>query len=112
MIKAVKKDTGNLIYMRLQKHSCPVCKDQLKVVKMKKVVKANTREAQGFDFTACNTSLGEKVKFIWFEFKCKSCDRQYTEAELKAMEKKARREAREAKKEEKKAARANKQGDQ
>ena len=37
MVKAVKKDTGNVIYMRLMKHNCPVCQKQLKVVKMTKL---------------------------------------------------------------------------
>ena len=87
MIKAVKKDTGNVLYMRLKSHNCPQCSNQLKVVKFTKVVKAKTKEAKNFDFTACDASLGEKVKFIWYEFKCKNCDKTYTESEMKAFEK-------------------------
>ncbi|MBQ4091252.1 MAG: hypothetical protein IJC64_02925 [Clostridia bacterium] len=93
MIKAIKKDTGNLIYMRLRKHNCPMCGEQLKVVRMTKVVKAKSREARGFDFTACDISLGDKVKFVWYEFKCKSCDLNFSERQMKAAEKTQKKEA-------------------
>ncbi len=74
MIKAVKKDTGNVIYMRLMKHNCPVCHNQLKVVRLTKVVKSKTSEANKFSFNVCDMPVGEKVKFIWYEFKCRECD--------------------------------------
>jgi transposase-like protein len=110
MIKAVKKDTGNVIYMRFKTHACPTCQSQLKVVKLTKVVKAKTKEAKNFDFTACDASLGQKVKFIWYEFKCKNCDKTYTEAEMKAIEKAEKKaqkaEAKAEKKAEKKAQKA------
>lgn len=103
MIKAVKKDTGSFVYMKLKKHACPTCGRQLKVVKMKKTVKSNTKEAANFDFTAANVKLGEKVKFIWFEFRCRDCEVQYTEDALRKIENKAKADAAEAKKAEKKA---------
>ena len=109
MIKATKKDTGSVIYMRLKKHNCPVCNQPLKVVKMKKVVKAKSKEAANYNFKACDVNLGEKVKFIWYEFKCKDCDKRYTEEEMrrhdKAMKKKAAAEKKAAKKAEKAAER-------
>ena len=104
MIKAVKKDSGSIYYMRLKKHACPNCSAQLKVVKMKKTVKANTAEAASFKFTAAGHSLGEKVKFIWYEFKCPECETHFTEDSLRKIEKKAKKDAAKAKKEEKKAA--------
>lgn len=106
MIKATKKDTGNLIYMRLKKHNCPNCNKPLKVIKLTKVVKAKTREAIHFDFKACDLPLGDKVKFIWYEFKCRDCDLQFTEKDMRRHDKLVKREAAEAKKAEKKAARA------
>lgn len=106
MIKAVKKDTGNTVYLRLKKHYCPACSNQLKVVKFTKVVKAKTKEAKNFDFTAADASLGEKVKFIWYEFKCKNCDKTYTEADMRAIEKQKKKEEKIAKKAEKKAEKA------
>ena len=96
MIKAVKKDTGNVVYMRLMKHNCPVCHNQLKVVKLTKVVKAKSREAKHFDFNVCNMSLGDKVKFVWYEFKCRECDLRFSEKEMKAAEKEQRKEAKRA----------------
>ena len=106
MVSGVKKDTGSFVYMRLMKHDCPVCGKQMKVVKMTKVVKAKTKEAKNFDFTACDLSLGDKVKFIWYEFKCKDCDKNYTEADLRVIEKQKKKEQKAAAKAEKKAEKA------
>ena len=112
MIKAVKKDTGNVIYMRLMKHNCPVCHNQLKVVRLTKVVKSKTNEANKFSFNVCDMPVGEKVKFIWYEFKCRECDVRFTEAQIKEAEKAEKRAQRqkekEAKKQEKKAGKASK----
>ena len=105
MVSGVKKDTGSFVYMRLMKHDCPVCGKRMKVVKMTKVVKAKTKEAKNFDFTACDLPLGEKVKFIWYEFKCKDCDKTYTEADLRVIEKQKKKEQKAAQKAEKKAER-------
>ena len=102
MIKAVKKDTGSFVYMKLKKHACPMCGRQLKVVKMKKTARSKTKEAANFDFTAANVNLGEKVKFIWFEFRCPDCEVQYTEDALRNIEKKAKADAAEAEKAERK----------
>ena len=75
---------------------------------MKKVVKSTTREGKNFNFSACDAPLGEKVKFIWYVFKCKECDKTYTEAQMKAIEKdekeRLKEEKKAAKKAEKKAA--------
>ena len=106
MIKATKKDTGNVIYMRLKKHNCPTCGKQLKVIKMTKVVKAKTKEAANFNFNACDVSLGEKVKFIWYEFKCKDCKKQYTEADMRLHDKQMKKQAKAEKKAAKKEAKA------
>ncbi len=106
MVSGVKKDTGSFVYMRLMKHNCPECGKQMKVVKMTKVVKAKTKEAKNFDFTACDLSLGDKVKFIWYEFKCKDCEKNYTEADLRVIEKQKKKEQKAAAKAEKKAERA------
>ncbi len=103
MVSVVKKDTGNFIYMRVRKHNCPECGKQMRVVKMTKTVRSKTKEAKGFDFSACDISLGEKVKFIWYEFECKSCKKTYAEDKMKAIEKKQKKEQKTAAKAEKKA---------
>ncbi len=94
MIKATKKDSGSFIYMRLKKHPCPECGEIMKVVKIKKTVKAKSKEASSFDFSAANVKLAEKVKFIWFEFKCPKCGEMYKEEALKKLEREKKREAR------------------
>ena len=104
MVSGVKKDTGNFIYMRVKKHNCPTCGAQMKVVKKTKVVKSKTKEAKNFNFSACDISLGEKVKFIWYEFKCRECDKTYTESAMKEIERQQKKEEKAAKKAEKKAA--------
>ena len=111
MIKAVKKDTGSFVYMKLKKHACPTCGRQLKVVKMKKTVRSKTKEAANFDFTAANVNLGEKVKFIWFEFRCPDCEVQYTEDALRKIEKKAKADAAEAEKAERRLKKESKRAD-
>ena len=111
MIKAVKKDTGSFVYMKLKKHACPMCGRQLKVVKMKKTVRSKTKEAANFDFSAANVNLGEKVKFIWFEFRCPDCEVQYTEDALRKIEKKARADAAEAEKAERRLKKESKRAD-
>ncbi len=103
MIKAVKKDTGSFIYLRVKKHACPDCGKEMKVVKMKKTVKASSKEASGFNLNAAGHSLGEKVKFIWYEFKCPVCELHFTEDALRRIEENAKKDAAEAKKAEKKA---------
>ena len=104
MVSVVKKDTGNFIYMRVKKHNCPECGKQLKVIKMTKTVKSKTKEANNFNFSACDMPLGEKVKFIWYEFRCKDCKTTYTEEAMKAAEKQQKKEQKAAEKAEKKAA--------
>ena len=111
MIKAVKKDTGSFVYMKLKKHACPTCGRQLKVVKMKKTVRSKTKEAANFDFTAANVNLGEKVKFIWFEFRCPDCEVQYTEDALRKIEKKAKADAAEAEQAERRLKKESKRAD-
>ena len=111
MIKAVKKDTGSFVYMKLKKHACPTCGRQLKVVKMKKTVRSKTKEAANFDFSAANVNLGEKVKFIWFEFRCPDCEVQYTEDALRKIEKKAKADAAEAEKAERRLKKESKRAD-
>ena len=97
MIKAVKKDTGSFVFMRLKKHPCPKCGKIMKRVKMKKTVKSKTKQASKFDFSAANLPLAEKVKFIWYEFSCPTCSLSFSEDALKKIEKEAKENAAKAK---------------
>lgn len=101
MVSVVRKDTGNFMYMRLKKHNCPECGKQMKIVKMVKVVKSKTKEANNLNISACE---GERVKFIWYEFQCKDCGKNYSEETLKPIEKRLKKQKKEEEKAAKKAA--------
>ena len=71
MVTGVKKDYGNITYMRIKKHNCPDCGGATFVRKVKKRVKSGSKLAKNFDFSVGDTLLSGTVKFIWYEFKCK-----------------------------------------
>lgn len=106
MISTKIKDSGSFIYMRVQKHDCPNCHKRMKLVKMKKVVRARTKKAIDLGYLAAGRSIGEKTKYIWYEFKCPECGAQFRENALRHQEKLAKKNAAAAKKNEKKAEKA------
>jgi len=104
MIRTKIKDHGSFVYMRMKKHTCPTCQGKLKLVKMKKTVRARTRKAVDLGYLAAGRSVGEKTKYIWYEFKCSECGAQFRENVLRHQEKLAKKNAAAAKKSEKKEA--------
>lgn len=115
MVKGVKKDYGDFVYMRVKKHECPDCQGPTFLRKVKRTINSKGKTAKNYDFTVGDTTLSGRVKFIWYEFKCKNCGNQYTEAQMKKYEadKKAAEKAqkKQEKKEQKKAAREQKNAD-
>ena len=114
MVTGVKKDYGSITYMRLKKHNCPDCGGATFLRKVKRRVKSGSKAAHNYNFNVGDTVLSGTVKFIWYEFKCKNCGNQYTEAQMRAFEevKKAEEKAqnkaeKKAEKEAKKAERKN-----
>lgn len=105
MVTGVKKDYGNITYMRIKKHNCPDCGGATFVRKVKKRVKSGSKLAKNFDFSVGDTLLSGTVKFIWYEFKCKNCGNQFTEAQMRAFEEQKKAAEKAQKKEEKKAER-------
>ena len=109
MVKGVKKDYGDVVYMRFKKHMCPECGNSCFVKKVKR--KIDTKRLSDSQKQATGTTTIEgKVKFIWYEFRCTGCGNQYTEAEMKkyetekqAAEKAAKKAAKKAEKKAKKA---------
>lgn len=83
MIKTVKKDTGDVIFMRFMKHYCPVCHNQLKVVRLTRVVRSVSREG---GLNVCNLPINAKEKSIWYEFKCRECNVRFSEKQIKMAE--------------------------
>lgn len=108
MVTGVKKDYGSITYMRLKKHSCPDCGGATFLRKVKRKVKSNSKRAKDYNFNVGDTTLSGTVKFIWYEFKCKNCGNQYTEAQMKAFEAQKKAEEKAQKKAEKKAAKEEK----
>ena len=105
MVTGVKKDYGNITYMRIKKHNCPDCGGATFVRKVKKRVRSGSKLAKNFDFSVGDTLLNGTVKFIWYEFKCKNCGNQFTEAQMRAFEEQKKAAEKAQKKEEKKAER-------
>ena len=103
MVTGVKKDYGSITYMRLKKHNCPDCGGATFLRKVKRRVKSGSKAAQNYNFSVGDTVLSGTVKFIWYEFKCKNCGNQYTEAQMRAFEEAKKAEEKAQKKAEKKA---------
>ena len=79
--------------------------------KVKRKVKSGSKTAQNFDFSVGDTILSGTVKFIWYEFKCKNCGNQFTEAQMKAFEEQKKAEEKAQKKAEKEAEKAAKKAE-
>lgn len=111
MVTGVKKDYGNITYMRLKKHNCPDCGGATFLRKVKKKVKSGSKAAANYNFSVGDTLLSGTVKFIWYEFKCKNCGNQFTEAQMRAFEEQKKAAEKAQKKEEKKAEREAKKAE-
>ena len=111
MVTGVKKDYGSITYMRLKKHNCPDCGGATFLRKVKRRVKSGSKAAQKYNFSVGDTVLSGTVKFIWYEFKCKNCGNQYTEAQMRAFEEQKKAEEKAQKKAEKKAEREAKKAE-
>lgn len=83
----IQKIYKNPFYVNFKKHFCPKCKEKLKKVKVPKIVNSSSKEAENFDFHTFDSYMIGNVKFIWTEFKCVSCDKNYTIEEMKNIEK-------------------------
>lgn len=111
MVTGVKKDYGDVAYMRFKKHFCPDCGGPTFIKRVKRKVKSNSRRADEYDFNVGDTRLSGTVKFIWYEFKCKNCGNQYTEAEMREFEEKLKAQKKAEKKLLKKEERAKKKAE-
>jgi predicted RNA-binding Zn-ribbon protein involved in translation (DUF1610 family) len=73
-------------FVNFKKHYCPECHEYLKKIKVSRIVNSNSPEAANFDFHTLDNFMVGNVKFIWIEFKCPNCNKQYTIDEVKKME--------------------------
>lgn len=74
-------------YVNCKKHYCIDCNEQLIKLKISKIVNSNSLEAEDFDFYTGDSYMLGNVKFIWTEFQCPKCKRQFKIEEMKQIEK-------------------------
>lgn len=83
----VQRIFKNPIYVNFKKHYCISCGELLEKIVVSKIVNSNSLEAKNFDFQAVDSYMIGNVKFIWDEFQCPNCKRQFTIKEMKFLEK-------------------------
>ena len=84
----VKRSCTRPFFVNIKKHHCPVCNGELKKIKVSQIVNSQSEEAKDFDFSSSGDgyTIGN-VKFIWTEFACAGCNRNYSVNEIYDYEK-------------------------
>ena len=84
----VKRSWKRPFFVNFKKHHCPVCNGELKKIQVSKIVNSQSEEAKDFDFSSSGEGyMIGNVKFIWTEFTCGSCNRNYSVNEIYNYEK-------------------------
>ncbi len=84
----VKRCWTRPFFVYLKKHNCPVCSRELQKVKVSRIVNSQSEEAKDYDFSSAgNGYMIGNVKFIWTEFACAHCNRNYSVNEIYDYEK-------------------------
>jgi len=86
----VQRVFKNPIFVYFRKQYCPQCGNRLKRVKVSKIVNSNSEESINFNFHTMDNYMIGNVKFIWSEFRCQFCNKNYTIEELKKIVRKGR----------------------
>ena len=86
-IHSTKETLESPFFVNSREHYCPNCNELLDKIKVSQIVNSKSEEAKEFDFSSGETYMKGNVKFIWTEFKCDSCNSQYTIKEIKGYEK-------------------------
>jgi len=75
----VKRIWSRPLFMKFGKHYCPVCGEELKKQKVSKITNSRSEEAKNYDFSfAGDGYMSGNVKFIWTEFACLKCNKNYS----------------------------------
>lgn len=79
-IPQVKRIWTRPFFVHFKKHHCPVCDGKLKKNKVSKIVNSKSEEAKDYDFTSSGGDgfMIGNVKFIWTEFHCAKCSKNYS----------------------------------
>ena len=84
----VKRIWSRPLFVKWGKHFCPVCGEDLQKIKISKIVNSQSEEAKDYDFSSAgNGYMIGNVKFIWTEFACAHCNRNYSVNEIYDYEK-------------------------
>ena len=87
----VKRTCTRPFFVNFKKHYCPVCNEELKKVKVSRIVNSKSEEAKDFDFSSSGEGyMIGNVKFIWTEFTCAKCRQNYSIDSIYHSEKRAR----------------------
>lgn len=95
-VSNVKQEWHRPFFVNFKKHNCPVCKRKLEKMKVSKIVNSKSDEAKKFDFSFAGGDgfMSGNVKFIWTEFNCPRCDKNYSINEIYMIEKNAKQRKR------------------
>lgn len=74
-------------YVHWKKHFCPACNERLRIIKVSRIINSKSEEAKDYNFHTLDNYMIGNVKFVWKEFQCPKCKRQFTIDEMKQIEK-------------------------
>lgn len=84
------------IFMKWGNHCCPICGEELKKIKVSKIVNSESEEAKDYDFSSGDVYMYGDVKFVWTEFNCEKCDKNFSVDDVYHAEKELKRAKRRA----------------
>lgn len=87
----VKRIGSRPLFMKWGKHHCPVCGEELQKTKVSKIVHSKSEEAKNYDFSGSDGYMIGNVKFIWTEFVCAKCNKNYSINDIYQAEKRAKK---------------------
>ncbi len=76
----IKRIWRRPLLMKWGKHTCPICSGELEKVEVSKVVHSGSEEAKDYDFSMPGRDgyMIGNVKFIWTEYRCSGCGKQFS----------------------------------
>lgn len=86
----VKRIWSRPLFMKWGKHDCPVCGEALDKVETSKIVNSQAEEAKNYDFSQGDGFMVGDVEFVWMEFSCAKCNKNYSFDEIHQSEKQTR----------------------
>ncbi len=82
-----KRIRNGIFFSYFQYHFCPMCKSKLLHKKNKKIVKSTSSSSKNYDFGSGEFELHGDIEFIFDEYECNKCNKNYNAAQVKRFEK-------------------------